>query len=400
MKFKREFHPKDGNCFVLMPHGIVDGFDWDNHYRDIADVITDVKMNPVRADDIYSTQQQLIERVWKGIQEAEIILADLTGRDPNVMYELGLAHVIWKPVILLATEDSIIPDHLTQYRPIRYTPEGRGLVQLIKDLKKALQAAHAEPKEEEAELRPLFGRGVERISAKILTVTKDCVIVQAIDGRKGILSAEDSNWIFPHPDLTRYKEGEEIHGAFVRDTKGESKYSLIAVQDNPWEKLEEKFPVDYEFTGIIVNKTKAGVFVKMDFGINGFIPANTIHEHLEHNDEIRAKTFKIDRQHRHVELRFIRKLLQSAAISPQHEEWNFSVGQQFNGTVASVNPSKGYALVQINEETKGLLHIRDMDETVKKKFDANELQVGDEIKVEVRQVNKADKKLNLKSNGM
>ncbi|MCW5207039.1 hypothetical protein VU08_08980, partial [Desulfobulbus sp. F5] len=79
MKFKREFHPKDGNCFVLMPHGIVDGFDWDNHYRDIADVISDVKMNPVRADDIYSTQQQLIDRVWKGIQEAEIILADLTG---------------------------------------------------------------------------------------------------------------------------------------------------------------------------------------------------------------------------------------------------------------------------------------------------------------------------------
>lgn len=400
MKFKREFHPKDGNCFVLMPHGIVDGFDWDNHYRDIADVISDAKMNPVRADDIYSTQQQLIERVWKGIQEAEIILADLTGKDPNVMYELGLAHVIWKPVILLATEDSIIPDHLTQYRPIRYTPEGRGLVQLIKDLKKALQAAHAEPKEEEAALTPLLGRGLERISAKILTVTKDCAIVQAVDGRKGILNAEDSNWIYPHPDLTRYKEGEEIHGAFVRDMKGESKYSLIAVQDNPWEKLEEKFPIHQEFTGIVINTNKAKAFVRMDFGINGFIPANTIPEHLEENDEIRAVTIKIDRQTRQVELRFVRKLLQFSPASSQQEEWNFSIGQRFDGKIVKIKEDSGFVLVQITEATTGLLHIRDMDEAVKKKFDENELHVGDEINVEVKQVHKADKKLKLKSNGM
>lgn len=397
MKFTREFHPKDGNCFVLMPQGTnSEGFDWDAHYREVVSIaIAEAGMTPIRADGLYSAQQQMIERIWKSIQEAEIIVADITGRDPDVMYELGLAHVIWKPVILLATEGSRVPDDLAQYPPVRYTTSGLGLVQLMRELKKVLQAVHAEPKAEEATLIPLPGRVFERIPARILTVTKGFAIVQAADGRKGILNAEDSNWIYPNPDLTRFKEGQELDGAFVRDMKGESKYSLIAVQDNPWDKLEERFPEDHEFTGIIISAIKTGVFVRMDFGINGFIPANTIPERLEHNDEIRAKTFKIDRYHRNVELRFVRKLIQSSATSSQHEEWNFSIGQQFDGKIVKVD-SRGFVLVQITEETTGLLHIRDMDEVIKKKFDANELQAGDQIQVEVRQVHKADRKLNLK----
>jgi predicted RNA-binding protein (virulence factor B family) len=401
MKFTREFHPKDGNCFVLMPHGTTaDGFDWDAHYREVvSSAIEEAGMVPIRADGLYSAQQQLIERIWKSIQEAEIIVADITGRDPDVMYELGLAHVIWKPIILLATENSAIPNDLIQYPPIRYATTGIGFVQLMRELKRVLQSVHAEPKAEEATLTPLPGRGFERISAKILTVAKDFAIVQAADGRKGILNAEDSNWIYPHPDLSRFKEGEELHGAFVRDMKGESKYSLIAVQENPWDKLEEKFPRNQEFTGIVVNKTQKSVFVRMDFGINGVIPANKIHDNLEYNEEIRAETVYIDRQHRNVELRFVRKLLQSSVAAPLHDDWNFSVGQQFDGKIVKVD-SRGFVLVQITEETTGLLHIRDMDEITKKKFDAEELQVGDQVKVEVRQVHKADRKLNLKSNGM
>jgi hypothetical protein len=280
MKFTREFPPKDGNCFVLMPHGTTaDGFDWDAHYREVVSgAIEEAGMVPIRADGLYSAQQQLIERIWKSIQEAEIIVAGITVRDPDVMYELGLAHVIGKPIILLATEDSAIPNDLIQYPPIRYAMTGIGLVQLMRELKRVLQSVHAEPKAEEATLKPLPGKGFERVSAKVINVTKDYVIVKAADGRKGFLNAEDSNWIYHHPDLTRFKEGEELHGAFVMDHKGESKYSLIAVQENPWYKLEEKFPRNQEFAGVVVNSIKTGVFVRMDFGINGFIPANTIHE--------------------------------------------------------------------------------------------------------------------------
>ncbi|MCI5157660.1 MAG: S1 RNA-binding domain-containing protein [Candidatus Electrothrix sp. AUS1_2] len=398
MKFNREFHPKDGNCFVLMPHGIVDEFDWDAHYREIiSSAITEAGMIPIRADDIYSAQQQLIERTWKSIQEAEIIIADITGRDPNVMYELGLAHVIWKPVILLATEQSVIPNDLSQYPPVRYTTEGMGLVQLIRELKKALTAAHEEPKTEEATLTPLIGRRVERVPAKVLTVTKDFAIVQTDDGRKGILNSEDANWIFHHPDLTKScKEDEKLHGAFVSDTKGESRYSLIAVQDNPWDKLEEQFPVGQEFTGTVFSTTRSGVFVRMDFGINGFIPASTISEHLERNDEIRVITLNIDEKSRNVELRFVRKLLQSSAGTPPQEDWNFFVGQQLDGKISSVNINRGYALVQLTENIIGLMHINDMLDSTKKKFEASELEIGEQVKVEVYRVDNFRRKLNLK----
>ncbi len=84
MKFTREFPPKDGNCLVIMPHGTAENRNWDDYYKEvIAEAIAEVGMKPMRADAIYSAQQQIIERTWKSIQEAEIIIADLTGRDPN-----------------------------------------------------------------------------------------------------------------------------------------------------------------------------------------------------------------------------------------------------------------------------------------------------------------------------
>jgi ribosomal protein S1 len=99
---------------------------------------------------------------------------------------------------------------------------------------------------------------------------------------------------------------------------------------------------------------------------------------VENGDEIRAFTINIDRQQRNVELRFVRKLLQSSTAATAHDDWNFSVGQQLDGKIVKID-RRGFVLVQITEETTGLLHIRDMDEITKKKFDAEELQVSDQV---------------------
>ena len=94
MKFSREYlNLKQGSCFVIMPFGVKklpDGgdFDWDHHYKEvISPVIADIGMTPIRGDDIFGTGP-FMEQIWQGIQEAELIIADLTGRSPNVMYEL------------------------------------------------------------------------------------------------------------------------------------------------------------------------------------------------------------------------------------------------------------------------------------------------------------------------
>lgn len=395
MKFSRELRPKEGNCFVLLPHGDSNkGFDWDVLYKEvIASVISDVAMTPIRADEIYGSQP-LMERIWKGIQEAEIVIADLTGRDPNVLYELGLAHVIWKTVVLLAQEDNDIPVDLREYAHIKYSTQGMGILQLTRELKKTLQAIRPEPKTE-AGLYPLPGGGVEQVPAKVLTVTPEFAIVQASDGRKGFLDSDDTSWTWRSPDLTKfYNVGDELNGAFISGVKGEPKYSLTAVEENPWPKLEKKFPINQEFTGTVISTPSVGPFVKMDFGINGLIPASTLprDEHLARGDEVKVITVRIDQATKNVELRFVRKLIQSQPLTT----WDYSIGQCFDGTIVAIQTSSGYMLVQIADNVTGILHVRNMSESIRQQFERNELQIRSQLKVEIVNVDKLRQRIDFR----
>jgi tetratricopeptide (TPR) repeat protein len=64
----------------------------------------------------------IVTDVTRGIYESQIVLADITGRNSNVMYELGLAHAAKKPVIILAQSDSDVPFDIRHIRYMNYTP--------------------------------------------------------------------------------------------------------------------------------------------------------------------------------------------------------------------------------------------------------------------------------------
>lgn len=78
-----------------------------------------------RADEIYGTQP-IIEDIWEAINSAEIVIADVTGRNPNVMYEIGMAHTVGKPVVIITQTIEDVPFDLRHHRCIvySYTPPG------------------------------------------------------------------------------------------------------------------------------------------------------------------------------------------------------------------------------------------------------------------------------------
>jgi hypothetical protein len=59
-------------------------------------------------------------QIWTGIRFAEVVVADITGNNPNVFYELGLAHALGKEVILLAQGDEHAPFDVSTSRVLRY----------------------------------------------------------------------------------------------------------------------------------------------------------------------------------------------------------------------------------------------------------------------------------------
>jgi len=62
----------------------------------------------------------LIDQVWAGINAAKVLVAELTTRNPNVFYELGLAHALKKPVVLVSSNESDVPFDVRHIRVIYY----------------------------------------------------------------------------------------------------------------------------------------------------------------------------------------------------------------------------------------------------------------------------------------
>lgn len=103
-------------CFVMMPFG-----EWfDKYYQEIyVPAIREAGFEPVRADELFATGT-VVEQIWEQIKKAKILLADLTDRNANVFYELGLAHAARKPVVFTAPNVEDVPFDLRHLRVILY----------------------------------------------------------------------------------------------------------------------------------------------------------------------------------------------------------------------------------------------------------------------------------------
>ena len=64
-----------------------------------------------------------MDQIWKGINSAKVLVAELTTRNPNVFYELGLAHALNKPVVLISRNEGDVPFDLQHIRVIYYDVE-------------------------------------------------------------------------------------------------------------------------------------------------------------------------------------------------------------------------------------------------------------------------------------
>lgn len=103
-------------CFAVMPFG---GW-FDDYYTSIyCPAIQSAGLTPFRADDLYRPST-IVNDIWSYTKKAKLILADLTGKNANVFYELGLAHALAKPAILVVENMGDVPFDLRALRVIEY----------------------------------------------------------------------------------------------------------------------------------------------------------------------------------------------------------------------------------------------------------------------------------------
>jgi len=104
-------------CFVVMPFGSPIGDYYSLVYKP---AIEKAGLVPIRADNEIFGTGKIMDQIWSGINDASVLVAELTTKNANVFYELGIAHALQKPVVLVSSNEEDVPFDLKHIRVIYY----------------------------------------------------------------------------------------------------------------------------------------------------------------------------------------------------------------------------------------------------------------------------------------
>lgn len=151
----KESDIKNNNCFVITPIGAQDGRE--RRFADgitkevITPVLKEFKLSPVVAHEISETGS-INDQVVRHIYNDKLAICNLTGLNPNVMYELGIRFTMRKHTILICENGTSLPFDIIAERTIFYTNDIAG----SSELKDQLRNMIAEIDYEKAPDNPIF----------------------------------------------------------------------------------------------------------------------------------------------------------------------------------------------------------------------------------------------------
>lgn len=177
-------------CFVLMPFG--DRLNEPAHFQKMEDLYSEWIKPTVeslqtpsaetiachRADKEFGPGN-IIEHVVENILAADIVIADLTGKNPNVFYELGVRHTVRDGTILVAQGIEHVPFDLRPLRTIIYEYTPSGMLAFRRDLEKAIHTVLSNPQKIDNPVRRYFLENAHSLTSR---ATAEQQIVQNLQG--------------------------------------------------------------------------------------------------------------------------------------------------------------------------------------------------------------------------
>jgi hypothetical protein len=118
---------------VMMPFNK----EFDSVYEGIKNSCIDANYRSKRADDIWD-ESTFVQDIFNLIFKCKAVVVDFSGKNPNVLYETGIAHTLGKLVIPITQNKADIPSDLIHHRALIYLNNGEGISNLRKELKERL----------------------------------------------------------------------------------------------------------------------------------------------------------------------------------------------------------------------------------------------------------------------
>lgn len=110
-------------------------------YDSIKKVVDYMQLQCFRADDIWDNST-FMQDIFDLIFCSKVVVVDFTGRNPNVMYETGIAHTLGKTVVPITQSLDDIPSDLGHHRALKYLPNAEGYRALSNELYKRLKVIY------------------------------------------------------------------------------------------------------------------------------------------------------------------------------------------------------------------------------------------------------------------
>jgi len=221
-----------------------------------------------------------------------------------------------------------------------------------------------------------------------------------LGGIDGLLHITDMSWDrITHPsEVVKIDEEIDVKVLAIDREKEKIALGLKQLKVNPWDEIEQKYPVDTHLKGEVVNIMNYGAFVKIEPGVEGLVHISEMSwtrrinhpsEMLAVGDEIEVVVLEINKNKQEISL----GIKQTQENPWTHVAEKYPPNTRIKGTVR--NLTNYGAFVEIEEGIDGLLHVSDMSWTKKISHPSEVLKKGDEIECVVLKVEETKQRIAL-----
>ena len=278
------------------------------------------------------------------------------------------------------------------FKVIKISNERRNLIVSRRELIEGTMA------EKKAELLASLQKG-EVKKGRVKNITDFGAFID-LDGLDGLLHITDMSWgRIKHPS-EMLKVGQELDVMVLDVDRDRERVSLGLKQttENPWNTIQDQFPVGARVSGKVVNLAAYGAFVEIAPGIEGLVHISEFSwtkrvarasDMLNIGDEIMVQVLSVDAENQKIAL---------GIRQTQENPWDsvmdrYPVGSRVKGKVR--NFTAYGAFVELEEGIDGMIHVTDISWTRRPSHPSECLQKGQEVEAIVLDVNPKEQRISL-----
>ena len=240
-----------------------------------------------------------------------------------------------------------------------------------------------------------------KITGTVVNVMTYGAFIKLEEGIEGLVHISEMSWTkrISHPnEILTVGDEIEVIVLGINKEKQEISLGIKQTQDNPWEHVDERYPIGKEVAGTVRNLTNYGAFIEIEEGIDGLLHVSDMswvrkithpNEVVQKGQQITCQVLSADKKNRRIALG-----LKQLTEDPWERRIpdKYQANQLVKGVVTKITTFGVF--ISLEEDLEGLLHISELANH--KVEDPEEVvKVGDEIEVKILRVDPDERKIGL-----